>query len=362
MSVKFGWFDIPLGGDPTKHSYSADQMRDLFRSMLTNGIIPQIRQTQTNNIIPTKMLGNALSLHISTGLNINIDKGTVFIDGAYLIITEPESLTLVAGRINDIVVRLDKTGSDIVYGVFVKQRGANSIELNLIREGGIYELGIYSVDIKAGTTQVTQNMITDHRLNMKLGSDNKPCCGIVGSLLMPDIDDWYKNATNEQAEWLESSQTAFKEWFKSIQDVLDENTASNLLNLINKLETQKADKTYVDSVVNSCVKTQAVKSGTSVLSPTLTTGNWFGTFKDLSAEFFPDGQAFLKTEVYAGDEAVLGWRKLTACCPHHDLTMEAVCINSVWQPWHKIYTSSRIRIGTGGPSGGFNGDIYIKHT
>lgn len=234
MAVKFGWFDIPIGGDPLKYKYSANQMRDIWKSLLTNGIVPEIRQSTTGVIVPTKQLGGALSANVAQGLKVTINNGLAFIDGAYFFVYTPEEIPLQAGWINDIVLRLDVTGSEIVFGIFNKQRSAGTIEAGLTRQGGVYELGLHSVNIPSGATQVTASMITDYRLNMSKGFDGLPCCGIVGSLLMPDIDAWYKSATAEQKAWFDKSQADFMTWFSTLADILDENTAGNLLNLINQ--------------------------------------------------------------------------------------------------------------------------------
>ncbi|MFZ2538126.1 MAG: phage holin family protein [Oscillospiraceae bacterium] len=146
--------------------------------------MPEIRQSTTGVIVPTTQLGTSLCATVAQGLKITINNGLAFIDGAYFFIYEPETITLQAGWVNDIVLRLDVTGSDIVFGIFNKQRSANTIEAGLTRQGGIYELGLHSVTIPANTDQVTAAMISDYRLNMGLGVDGKPCCGIVGSLLM----------------------------------------------------------------------------------------------------------------------------------------------------------------------------------
>lgn len=339
MAEKYSFF--------TDIEYTVFDWADYFASFIGNGVFPNpstnLQVISNNNMTVTVKSGkawiNGYFYHNKSDLILSIDNA----DG-------------VLKRRDSIVVRFDNMGNKITTKVIKGTFSQNPVIPPITRTADFYDLKIADIHINAGDILIAQANISDTRLD-------KNVCGIVTQTVKTiDTTTLYNQIQTDLLNFKTNEQTAFKEWFKSIQDVLDENTASNLLNLINKLEMQKADKTYVDNVVNSCVKTQAVKSGTSVLSPTLTTGNWFGTFKDLPAEFFPDGQAFLKTEVYAGDEAVLGWRKLTACCPHHDLTMEAVCINSVWQPWHKIYTSSRIRFGTGGPSGGFNGDIYIKHT
>lgn len=242
--VRFGWFDVPIGGNVEKYTYSADQMRDLWRSIYTNGIIPEVRQTDHSQIVPQTQLGNSLAAIVGQGLNLRINLGIAMIDGAYFIIDEePINIPLTAGQVNDIVLRLDLTGTDVVFGIFAKPRATGTLEAGLTRSGGIYELGLHSVNVPDGADQIAANMITDYRLNLNEGPDGKPCCGLVGSLLQPDIDAWYQRARSELAEllekneadlteWLDQSKESFDTWFSTLQDTLSGDVAGNLYNLI----------------------------------------------------------------------------------------------------------------------------------
>lgn len=249
MSIKFGWFDVPLNGDSSKYSYSADEMRLLWKSMLTNGIVPNIRKTQNNTIMPEQQLGNSLMATPGQDLNVVINEGIGWIDGAYCIVAEPETISLQAGWINDIVLRLDLTGSEVFMGVIAKRRSAATIERGLIREGGIYELGLHSVNVPANATQINQAMIKDYRLNMRAGTDGKPCCGIIGSLLMPDIDEWHQSATKKMNMFLQSTandldnftveqKEKFNIWFLTLQGVLSGDIAGSLANQIIHLQIE----------------------------------------------------------------------------------------------------------------------------
>lgn len=240
MSIKFGWFDVPVGGDRTKYSYSADQMRDLWRAMLTNGIVPEVRQANSSTIVPQTQLGSSLAAGVGQGLNVIINAGIAFVDGAYAIVTLPVTVPIVAGWTNDIVFRLDLTGKDVVFGIFNKQRSASTMEAGLTRGGGIYEIGLHSVAVPAGATQVTSAMITDQRLNLKKGTDGLPCCGIVGSLLQPDISSWTDRARQQLTELLTQNQITFDQWFATVQNTLGKDIAGNLLNLIEQHKANAA--------------------------------------------------------------------------------------------------------------------------
>ncbi len=208
MATKMGWFDVPLGaetrqlvstsdqaiewintnfGKPLKYYNSAADMRSIWRVMLTNGIIPEIRTAQQTTIIPETQLGSAFSVSMQSGLNIQINPGIGWIDGAYCIVDEPIEVTVAAGTITDITLRLDMSGDDVTFAIAQKTRSAGTPQAALIRTGGIYELGLHSIEVPPGTETLTTEMITDLRLDVSPGVDGEPCCGIVGSLLQPDI-------------------------------------------------------------------------------------------------------------------------------------------------------------------------------
>ena len=215
MATRMGWFDVPLGaetrtlvstaqeaidwinanfGKPQKYYNSAADMRDIWRVMLTNGIIPEVRQSQETTIIPETQLGNSFSTTLLSGLRVQVNPGIGWIDGAYCIVDMPVELTMVSGAINDIVLRLDMSQSDITFGLAVKTRSVATIAEGLTRAGGIYELGLHTVTVPSGETTVTSAMIEDHRLDLTPGSDGHPCCGLAGSLLQPDISALYDRA------------------------------------------------------------------------------------------------------------------------------------------------------------------------
>ena len=226
MATRMGWFDVPLGaetrtlvstaqeaidwinssfGKPTKYYNSAADMRDIWRVLLTNGIIPEVRQAQETTIIPETQLGNSFSTTPLSGLRVQVNPGIGWIDGAYCIVDMPVELTMVSGAVNDIVLRLDMSQSDITFGLAVKTRSVATIAEGLTRSGGVYELGLHTVTVPSGETTVTSAMIVDHRLDLSPGSDGKPCCGLAGSLLQPDISALYDRARSALQAVLDSA-------------------------------------------------------------------------------------------------------------------------------------------------------------
>nr|DAT08339.1 MAG TPA: methylamine dehydrogenase heavy chain [Caudoviricetes sp.] len=218
--------------------------------MLTNGVVPEVRQTDNSTIVPAVQLGNSLAASPGEGLALIIQDGIAWIDGAYLRVRDTETLHLNPG-INDIVARLDTTGSQVVYKLFVKPRSTGTLVENLTRSEGIYELGLHTVTVPTGTSQVTASMIEDHRLDLTPGLDGKPICGIVGSLLQPDVSAWYDKAAKvlhlQQetfAQLMEDQKKDFQAWFDSLQVILDGDVAANLAGEITAHKNDKGMHTF----------------------------------------------------------------------------------------------------------------------
>ena len=214
MAKKWGWFDVPLGapgrtivttpeeavgfinqafGQPEEYYYSAEQMRQIWRTMLTSGLIPEVRKAQQTTIIPVTQLGSCFALEIGSGMAVSVAAGIGFIDGAYFVTDMPETLFIPEG-VSDIVLRLDTSGAAVSFDFAVKPRSVANIADGLSRSEHVFELGLHTFVVPTGTGQITSSMHTDQRLNMTPCSDGNPVCGLVGSLLMPDIDAWYQRA------------------------------------------------------------------------------------------------------------------------------------------------------------------------
>lgn len=280
MATKMGWFDVPLGaetrqlvstsdqaidwintnfGKPLKYYNSAADMRAIWKAMLTNGIVPEFRTAQQTVIVPETQLGSSFSITMLTGLSVQVNPGIGWIDGAYCIIDEPVTITLGAGAVTDITLRLDLSGEDVAFGLATKTRSTGTPQEALIRTGGVYELGLHSIEVPPGTTELTSAMITDLRLDVSPGSDGKPCCGMVGSLLQPDITELVGRTLNAFQQVLDSAtppdgNLASGIFLTDEDNYFDEITVEGALNelytLVQSLRTETA-RTYAKKSITT---------------------------------------------------------------------------------------------------------------
>ena len=218
MAIQSGFFNS-VNGD---RKYDAKKFAEYFASFIGNGVFPN----PSNNL---QVLSN-------DDMTVTVKAGKAWINGYILINDDDYILTLdpadgVLNRIDRIVARYDTVDREIRLEVKKGTFASSPVAPTLQRDADAYELGLADVYIAAGVVSVTQANITDLRFNTEL-------CGIVkGTVDQIDTTDLF-------AQY----QTAFNDWFQELKDVLDDNTAANLLNLINQLDddltSHKAD--YAD--------------------------------------------------------------------------------------------------------------------
>ena len=191
-----------------------------FKSYFTNGIFPT-----------PSTAGQVLA---GGGMSVIVQPVSGHIEGYFFVEDTPRKLVLQAAqalpRIDRVVYRLNLVTRNIDYFVIQGTPATTPVAPTLTRwsdaeAGDIYELAPADIFIPANVNTVAQERITDTRLNSEL-------CGVVTQTVHGlDSTDYFL----QLQAMLESSQTTFEEWFATIQDILDENTAGHLLNLIENL-------------------------------------------------------------------------------------------------------------------------------
>jgi hypothetical protein len=200
-------------------------------------------------------IGNGVFPNPSTGLQVTengnmttvIQPGDGWINGYFLTndgqyILQHANADGVLSRIDRVVMQLDYAGRiiNIVIkkGAFASSPVAPAIQ----RDPDYYELVLADVLIRPGITEILQSDITDQRLNSDL-------CGIVhGTVKQVDTttifdqyQSWLSNQKNiyqgDMLEWTDARKADFMDWFASVQDILDDNVAGNLLLLIQQNES-----------------------------------------------------------------------------------------------------------------------------
>ena len=218
-------------------TYKAEDWAEYFSSFIGNGVFP----------VPST------GLQVTANDDLNVTLATA--DGQL-------------NRIDRIVVRWDLTNRLISAEVKSSSFSASPSAPLLQRDADIYELALADIYVGAGVTAITQSNITDQRLNTSL-------CGVVAAVVdqidteafNAQLQAWFaeyqslsaaeyntlvsymnslKLQGNVQYDAFEQHMAAFEiqaaadfnAWFEGLQDVLDENAATNLLNITNALDAR----------------------------------------------------------------------------------------------------------------------------
>lgn len=240
-------------------TYKAEDWADYFASFIGNGVFP----------VPS----TGLQVVSDSGMNVAVKTGKAWINGYFYNNTSDLAITIGTAdgqlnRIDRIVVRWDLTNRIISAEVKSSAFSASPTAPALQRDADIFELALADVYVGAGVTAITQSNITDQRLNTSL-------CGIVAAVVdqidteafNAQLQAWfaeyqslsaaeyntlvsYMNSLKLQgntqysafeqhlADFEVQAAADFNSWFEGLQEVLDENTAANLMNITNALDAR----------------------------------------------------------------------------------------------------------------------------
>lgn len=233
--------------------YRAEEWAEYFASFIGNGVFP----------VPS----TSLQVVAGSGMAVAVKTGKAWINGYFYYNTSDLPVTLatadgVLNRIDRIVVRWDLTERKISVAVKSSTPATSPVAPALQRDADAYELCLADVLVGAGVTAISQANITDRRLDGSL-------CGVVAGVVdqidtdafNAQLEAWfadYKEMSvdefNDLISYMESlellgdqqyatleaymndfktdAEDDFNAWFATLQNVLDEDAAGHLLNLI----------------------------------------------------------------------------------------------------------------------------------
>ena len=172
-----------------------------------------------------------------SGMSVVLDIGAAWINGKHYLNGQAITFQIDAAdgtlnRVDRIVIRLDTAGR-YIRAQYKKGTFANTaVPPDLQRDADGWELCLADVSIPAGTTAITQALITDTRL------DNDVCGIVTGLIDQVDTSTFYDQIASDLQHFRSTNEADFTAWVAGLKDVLDDETAGNLLNLITE---HKAD-------------------------------------------------------------------------------------------------------------------------
>jgi hypothetical protein len=283
-----GFFNS-VNGD---RKYKADFFAEYFASFIGNGVFPN---PSTN-----------LQVIANDDMTVTVKAGQGWINGYYYnndddLIVSIDNADGVLNRIDRIVLQYSTVNREIKAVVKKGTFASSPVAPTLQRDADAYELAIADISVGAGVTSISQSNIADLRLNTEL-------CGIViGTVEQVDTTTIFNQYTQGFADKEDEFEQEFTDWFATIQNALDGDTAGNLLNLINVNATNintintnvgnlstltTTDKTSLVNAVNENVTQLSnlsnmviIKSNITILSTswtddTATSGFWIYDITD----------------------------------------------------------------------------------
>lgn len=238
-------------GNPDR-AVKAEDWAWYFSTFIGNGVFPN----------PT----DGLQVVADSAMDILVKDGFGYINGYAFKNPTDYTLTVQTAdgalpRIDRVVLRWDLTARMMYLAVLEGTPSASPSAPALTRTADRYELALADISIAAGTTTITQSMITDRRTNTDL-------CGIVegtvsqidwsalttqlnafmseySQQIVSDYADYTAAITGFEEDfeddantWMNAQQLDFTTWVATLHGILDTETAGHLQNEIEALRAQ----------------------------------------------------------------------------------------------------------------------------
>lgn len=352
MAEQSGFFP-DVSGD---RQYTADFLAQWIASVIGNGVY--------NGDLAVTAGGN---------MQINVPSGRAWINGYHYRNDGDITLAIanadgVLNRKDTVVLRWDINARSITAQILQGTPASNPAAPAITRSVDQFDLKLAEISIPAGTTAVTQALITDTRL------DNSVCGIVTGVVSQVDTTKLYNQIQNDLSNfkngseasfstWSDQQKTSFNTWLDGIKQALDESTAGNLLNMINTHTadtvahmTQAQKDTLASAIQSSTLGGTAVpKSGTVLQFPAYPTslpangGNAATLGGKSEAQLSVN---YASSAGYAGSAGSAPANGGTATYATY-ATYSTHAIGSGSPAVRNVTTSSN------GPSGGQDGDLWL---
>lgn len=203
---KFSFFN-DVDDDRT---YFAEDFASFFVPFFTNGIF--------NNGCNVLADNNDMSVNVSTGLaHINgyrYDNDSI----KKLVIENADG---VLNRIDNIVIRWDLTNRTITAQVVKGEFAEEPVAPSVVRNSTIYDLRIAKISIPAGTTTITQDLVTDTRFI------NSDCGNVISPIETPDTEKLFIQIQAAFQKQLDEMNITIKQFKTDTSEILT-NASTNI--------------------------------------------------------------------------------------------------------------------------------------
>ena len=168
MALTYGFFDARQStGGTYDRVYTAEQMTKYFKGIFTDGVLMNV--------------GTMLAVSAASGMVVQVGTGRAFLDSRWMESDTVLDLTIpdahaILNRKDIIVARLDYDNRLIEIDVKSGTAASTAVAPTITRSVAYYELELAEISIPAGTTEITQALITDKR-------QDQDVCGYVTGII-----------------------------------------------------------------------------------------------------------------------------------------------------------------------------------
>lgn len=176
-----------------------------------------------------------LRVEKSQGLTLVVKAGRANINGAFYWQKDDETITLeknTATKSYNIILRLND--NDAYRNITLV---ASDINDGITRSDSIYDLVLATVTVTGNASEVKGSDITDTRLDStRCGAVTSAIKSVQSLDLFTQVTELFKEIKAQNESEMNANRTEFNEWFETVKDTLDANTAGKLSNRISNIE------------------------------------------------------------------------------------------------------------------------------
>lgn len=176
-----------------------------------------------------------LRVEKAQGLTLTVKAGRANINGAFYWQKDDETITLEknsATKSYNIILRLND--NDAYRNIILLSSDINN---GITRSDSIYDLVLATVTVEGNASEIKGSNITDTRL------DSTRCGAVTNAIksvetldLFTQMTELFKEIKEQNQFEMKANENEFNEWFASVKDTLDSNTAGKLMNRIANVE------------------------------------------------------------------------------------------------------------------------------
>lgn len=176
-----------------------------------------------------------LRVEKAQGLTLTVKAGRANINGAFYWQRDDETITLeknTATKSYNIILRLND--NDAYRNITLV---ASDINDGITRSDSIYDLVLATVTVTGNSSEIKGSDITDTRLDStRCGAVTSAIKSVQSLDLFTQVTELFKEIKAQNESEMNANRTEFNDWFETVKDTLDTDTAGKLSNRISNVE------------------------------------------------------------------------------------------------------------------------------